>query len=129
MQKSNFDPYLDLRGTLLPIEFNHIPFTPKRLFIVKDVPKGIERGGHAHHKTHQYLICLSGKIIVILDDGSKKQYIDLKPYEGLHIPPYVWDSQIFLTGMECLLVLANTSYKKSDYINDYDYFLKKVNPR
>ena len=49
--------FKDHRGLLVPIEFAQLPFMPKRLFYVSNVPKGEERGNHAHYNTKQILTC------------------------------------------------------------------------
>ncbi len=45
-------------GTLVPIEFSELPFEPKRVFYVTNVPKGEERGNHAHFKSFLLLMML-----------------------------------------------------------------------
>ena len=119
----------DERGSLLPVEFEkHLEFTPKRCFVVTDVPKDMERGGHAHWKTEQLLVCVKGLIECTLDYGNqRKESIEMKPGECVQVPPLVWDTQIFLTGDDVLLVLCSTEYKKSDYILDYDEFTHIIN--
>ena len=122
MYKQTLEKFDDSRGCLFPLEFGKLPFTPERLFIVSDVPKGERRGGHAHYKTEQYLICLRGAIEVILDDGFIESSILLEPMQGLLVPVLIWDSQIFLTGDDILLVLASTDYNREDYIESSSVF-------
>ena len=110
------------RGSLLPLEFKNIRFTPKRIFVVNNVPVGEIRGNHSHHMTQQYLICINGKVKVFLDDGNTKEVIDLEKNESVLIPPLVWDSQQFLTPDAAILVICSTEYDKDDYIMDYRKF-------
>mgnify|MGYP003624786009 FL=1 len=57
-------------GNLIPIESElDIPFDIKRVFYVYGVKNQNDRGKHSHYKTKQLLICLSGKIEVMCDDG------------------------------------------------------------
>ena len=116
MYKQSLENFSDDRGDLHPLDFDRLPFFPKRLFVVSNVPKGETRGGHAHFKTRQFLICLEGEIEVILDDGKTKSSITLTPTEGVYVPELVWDSQVFKTDKDILLVLASTHYDRSDYI-------------
>jgi len=118
----SLENFSDERGYLYPLEFDRLPFTPKRVFMVCDVPKGETRGEHAHYETEQFLICLKGKIDVILFDGDKDVKISLSPVQGVHVPKLVWDSQIFNTGDDMLLVLASTDYDREDYIESYSTF-------
>jgi UDP-2-acetamido-3-amino-2,3-dideoxy-glucuronate N-acetyltransferase len=114
--------FSDIRGNLHPICLSELPFSPKRLFLVSDVPKGEERGGHAHYITEQYLICLKGEIEVLLYDGEEKVSKVLKPMQGIYIPNLVWDSQVFRTEDDLLLVLASTDYDREDYIESISVF-------
>lgn len=114
----------DIRGKLLPIEFGNIPFDIKRIFLVYDVPAGTERGNHAHHDTIQLLVCIKGEILVKLYDGKNTEEILL--IEGDHklVNKMIWDSQVFQTGNDVLLVLCSTSYNEIDYITDKKEFEK-----
>jgi dTDP-4-dehydrorhamnose 3,5-epimerase-like enzyme len=114
-------------GYLMPFEFTDLPFSPKRIFIINDVPKDGLRGGHAHYETQQILICVKGKILVILDHGDRIEEILIKSGETIFIDKYVWDSQKFLTGKDILCVLASTFYDINDYILDKEKFYKLKN--
>ena len=113
-------------GNLVPIESNHdIPFDIKRVFYVYGVKDQDDRGKHSHYKTKQVLICLSGKIDVIVDDGThRKKYRLSKPNQALYIPEMIWDEQVYESEESVLLVLANTYYETKDYVENYDDFLK-----
>ena len=102
-----------------------LPFGPKRLFYLYDVPTGEDRGAHAHKELHQFLVCLSGSFDVVADDGVSNSRIHLnRPWIGLHIPPMIWAAEVnFDPGSVCL-VMASDIYEESDYIRDYQDFLK-----
>ena len=115
----------DPRGNLTFIEGGrNIPFEIKRIFYIYDVPTASDRGAHAHKSLHQFLICLSGSFDVAIDDGHEKKVIHLnRPWNGLHIPPMVWASEInFDPGTVCL-VLTSDFYDEADYIRNYDEYL------
>ena len=118
--------FTDDRGVLRPFSFSELPFSPKRMFLVSDAPKGIMRGEHAHYETEQFLICLEGEITVYLYDGVKDSVKTLKPFQGIYVPKMVWDSQKFNTGKDILLVLASTEYDKEDYITSLPLFKELV---
>jgi dTDP-4-dehydrorhamnose 3,5-epimerase-like enzyme len=121
----------DPRGNLTFIEGNnHIPFDFKRVFYLYDVPTEESRGAHAHRNLHQFIVCLSGSFDVAIDDGEFQAKIHLnRPWKGLHIPPMIWAAEVnFDPGTVCL-VLASDHYEESDYIRDYDEYLKEVNAR
>lgn len=118
----------DPRGNLTFLEGGkHIPFEIKRVFYLYDVPTGGDRGAHAHKSLHQFLICLSGSFDVQLDDGKERRVVHLnRPWKGLHIPPMIWASEVSFDPGSVCLVMASDVYNESDYIRNYDEFLKAV---
>lgn len=116
--------FVDDIGCLVPVEFKEIPFAPKRVFIVMDVPANSERGGHAHKKTQQYLFCIKGLILVILHDGKNKYQFKLATGQGVLVDKMIWDSQKFMTGDDILQVFCSTVWQASDYIRDFEQFKK-----
>ncbi len=102
-----------------------IPFDIKRIFYLYDIPGGESRGAHAHKECHQFLVAASGSFEVQLDDGKVKKTVMLnQPFRGLHIPPGIWASEVnFSSGAICL-VLASHKYAESDYLRNYEEFLK-----
>ena len=103
----------------------HVPFDIKRVFYSYDIPGGEDRGGHAHKECHQLIVAAGGAFEVVLNDGVDKRTVLLnRPYVGLHVLPGVWASeQGFSSGSICL-VLASHPYIESDYIRNFDNFLK-----
>ena len=125
----NMRTVIENNGNLVPIESNYdIPFPMKRIFHVYGVRDTDVRGQHAHYTTKQLLICVSGKIEVLCDDGkNKRKYLLESPQQGLLIPEMIWDEQIYSTEDTILLVLANTEYDVEDYIEDYEKFKEMKN--
>jgi dTDP-4-dehydrorhamnose 3,5-epimerase-like enzyme len=124
--KNKLKIFSDERGSLIPFEFHNLNFEPKRMFTVSDVPKDTIRGNHAHYQTMQFIICVKGEILVMLDYGYKYEEKTLRPGECLFIDKMVWDSQKFLTGNDFMCVFASTNYDLQDYIVDKDEFYKKI---
>ena len=118
----------DLRGSLSVGEFQQqIPFTPKRYFIVFDVPGKDVRGEHAHRRCHQFLVCARGSLSVVVDDGKASEEIVLdEPNLGLYVPPMIWAVQYKYSADALLLVFASDHYDPNDYIRDYDDFLSAI---
>jgi acetyltransferase-like isoleucine patch superfamily enzyme/dTDP-4-dehydrorhamnose 3,5-epimerase-like enzyme len=119
----------DLRGNLSFTELEKdLPFVTKRCFWVFDVPSKKVRGEHAHKACHQFLICVAGDVMVMLDDGRERIEIKLDtPSRGLHIPPRVWGVQYKYSSNAVLVVLASHTYDPKDYIRDYAEFLSYKN--
>lgn len=118
----------DLRGMLVFGEVErHLPFVPKRVFMVFDVPSKYVRGQHAHRALHQFLICVRGSCAVMVDDGRIRDEVQLdSPTLGLHIPPMVWTVQYKYSPEALLMVLASDVYREEDYVRDYDVFMDLV---
>ena len=118
----------DLRGSLVSGEVeDHIPFLPRRFFTVMRVPSKDVRGAHAHRRCEQFLVCQSGSVAVVVDDGRIREEVILDdPQLGLYVPPMVWSVQYRYTQTAVLLVLASDPYEPEDYIRDYDEFLKQT---
>lgn len=118
----------DMRGNLSVVEGGElIPFDIKRLYYLYDVPGGATRGGHAHRMLRQLIIAASGSFDVILDNGKERTKYSLnRSYKGLYIPTMTWrEIENFSSGAVCM-VLASEHYDESDYIYDYDSFLRET---
>lgn len=122
----NLPRFLDLRGNLSYLEqYNHIPFEIKRTYWIYDVPGGEERWGRAFYKSQEFIISLSGSFDVILDDGIKKKTFALnRSYYGLYIPNGIWRVLDNFSTNAVALVISSTFFDESDYIRNYDEFVK-----
>ena len=129
--KYAFQQHGDERGQLVALEeFKDIPFEIKRVYYMYDTGEGVHRGFHAHRKLEQILICIHGSCKVLLDNGEEKKVISLeKPYEGLYISNDMWREMFDFSPDAVLMVLASELYDESDYIRDYDEFIKMVNEK
>ncbi len=119
--------FRDMRGSLVARQAagGSLPFVPARLFWVFDVPSKEVRGEHAHRVCEQLLICTQGSVLVVVDDGEHRQEVLLDhPARSLYIPPMVWGVQYAYSQDAVLLVAASHPYDASDYIRDYDEFLR-----
>jgi dTDP-4-dehydrorhamnose 3,5-epimerase-like enzyme len=116
----------DPRGNLSFIEEeNHIPFKIVRVYWIYDVPGGQVRGGHAFKEQREFIIALSGSFDVVVDDGKNKKVYSLnRSYYGLYIPNGLWRQMENFSTNSLAVVLSSTKYEESDYIRNYDLFLK-----
>lgn len=119
----------DDRGSLIALEEeNNIPFEIKRVYYMFNTKDGVRRGLHAHRKLKQVAIAVRGSCRFVLDDGSERVEILLdNPGQGILIDSCMW-REMYDFSKDCvLMVLADSHYDESDYIRDYDEFIKIVN--
>jgi len=121
-----FPEHGDIRGNLTVGNFgDQIPFEAKRYFLVHKVPSAETRGAHAHRVCHQFLVCVTGSVSVVADDGTVREEFKLdRPNVGLYLPPMIWGIQYKYTADAILLVFASHLYDSEDYIRSYDEFVK-----
>jgi dTDP-4-dehydrorhamnose 3,5-epimerase-like enzyme len=116
----------DERGLLTVIESNKsVPFEINRIFYIYNTISGIRRGFHAHYKTRQALVCVSGNCKVYLDNVKRKTDVLLdSPTKILILEPNDWHEMYDFSSDCVLLVLASHLYDSEDYIRDYDKFIE-----
>ena len=121
-----YPEFEDLRGNLTVTDMQNLfPFIPKRYFLVYSVSDQRIRGEHAHRECKQFLVCVSGSIHLVVDDGKQRQEIVLShPNVGVYVPAMTWTTQYKFTGNAVLLVFASHEYDNNDYIREYQEFLK-----
>jgi dTDP-4-dehydrorhamnose 3,5-epimerase-like enzyme len=118
----------DERGQLVVLEGNQaVPFDIKRVYYIYGVDPQIQRGFHAHKVTQQVAICIKGSCKMLMDDGNQKTTVLMNsPTQGVLIDVMQWHEMHDFSEDCILMVLASEHYDESDYIRDYDNFLKAV---
>lgn len=114
----------DARGRLVALEQGReVPFDIARVYYVYATEPGVARGFHAHRRTRQYAVAVSGSCTMLLDDGQQRAELWLdRPDRGLFIPPMVWHEMHDFSPDCVLLVLADALYDEMDYIREYRRF-------
>lgn len=106
----------DERGALMPIELDGLAVV--RVFVV-EAPDGAVRGGHGHASGKQLLVRLSGRIDIEtrLAGDIHSFTLDDSDHAVLIASP-VWSTQTYRGDGARLLVLCDTPYDPSTYINE-----------
>jgi dTDP-4-dehydrorhamnose 3,5-epimerase-like enzyme len=100
-----------------------VPFRIERMFALS-APAGAKRGRHAHRLCSQFMICVSGAVDVVCEDGRKKNTFALERRDqALLVPPGLWNTVEFRQDESVLIVLCDRIYEAHDYIHDYAEFL------
>ena len=109
-------PKADERGVLQPFDFDQMPFKPVRAFAVGSVPAGTVRGGHAHRSGTQLLVCLQGRIGILMRHRDQEATLVMEPSGvGLALGAGVWCQQTYLVEGTVLLAFADTPYDPASY--------------
>jgi dTDP-4-dehydrorhamnose 3,5-epimerase-like enzyme len=108
----------DSRGRLTLVPWEQLSFTPARAYVLSEIPAGASRGGHAARSQHRFVVWLSGRAMVVLDDGREATELRLAEPETLHIPPGTWLEITAIGDDLSILVLADGPYDPGDYVKD-----------
>jgi dTDP-4-dehydrorhamnose 3,5-epimerase-like enzyme len=118
----------DSLGMLIALEeARNVPFVIRRVYYIFATKSDVHRGRHAHRHLHQLAVAVRGSVTFLLDDGGGPVEVVLDdPSQGLMLGRMVW-RELYDFSEDCvLMVLADQLYDQSDYITDYDDFLREV---
>lgn len=118
----------DHSGSLVALEKGaDFPFEIKRVYYVWGTDANVVRGHHAHKELEQVIVVTSGSCDFTLDNGTRKETVHLdQPNVGLYIKGNIWRT-FSRFSLDCVvMVLASMHYDESDYIRNYDDFLRSV---
>ncbi|NBW35232.1 MAG: WxcM-like domain-containing protein [Cytophagia bacterium] len=112
-------------GYISIAESDHLPFSIKRVYWTYYTPDEVIRGNHAHKNLQQILVAVTGKITVdtVLLNGEKQTFELTKPNRCLYLPSMCWRTLKF-SHNAVLMCLASEVFSESDYIRDFDAFIK-----
>ena len=118
----------DERGALTVLEGRKaLPFEIKRVYYLTGTKEKVSRGFHAHKQLKQLAVCVSGHCQMVMDNGILRESTLLdSPEQAVVIDPMIWHEMHDFSPDCVLLVLASEIYDESDYIRNYEDFLKCV---
>ncbi len=122
-----FPDFGDERGNLVVIEGDgiDIPFDIKRAFYIYGSDSTVVRGQHANKETEFLLVNVAGSSKVKVDNGKETAVIELnRPRMGLYLANNVWKDMYDFSADSVLLVLCSRHYDGSEYIRNYDDYIK-----
>lgn len=127
-RKLQFADLGDERGKLVVAEGDiDIPFSIQRVFYIYGSDDSVVRGQHANRDSEFVLINVAGSSKVMITDGASREVVELnRPMEGVYIPKMIWKEMYDFSADSVLLVLASTHYDGSEYIRDFQQYLKEM---
>jgi len=108
----------DRRGWLSVLEEGEeVDFRIRRVYVVNIVKP---RGGHAHPRTNQLIMCTHGEVRVTLKTpGTRSVYILPNSKSGLRVSPLTWIEVEPLLENSVYIVLTDTLYNEADTIRNW----------
>lgn len=119
----------DDRGNLIVIEGDgiDIPFDIKRVFYIYGSDATVVRGQHANRQSEFLMVNVSGTSKVRVTNGLDEEVIELnEPGMGLYLPKMLWKDMYDFSADSVLVVMSNMHYDGSEYIRDYEEYLKEM---
>ena len=119
----------DERGHLVIVEGGKgVPFDIKRVFYIYGSSYDVVRGQHANKRTEFVLINVAGTSKVKVRDGLGNEAVFSlnRPHTGIYLPKMVWKDMFDFSEDSVLLCLASEHYDATEYIRDYDEFVRLV---
>jgi hypothetical protein len=112
-------------GYISVAENENLPFVPKRIYWTYFTPENVIRGHHAHYELEQILVAVAGKIEIEIEtlEGEKLNFILDNPSLGLYLPKMAWHTMKY-THNAVQMCMASMEYNETDYIRDYEIFIK-----
>jgi dTDP-4-dehydrorhamnose 3,5-epimerase-like enzyme len=123
----NFQMNQDDRGDLGVINFNELPFYPKRFFWIFNTPTNVERAGHAHKQCEQILFTLSGSVLIrIVDSKNFEHFQTINTSHGFYLKTKTWLEIKKFSENAVLGVFASHEYDRNEYIDTFEDFLNII---
>lgn len=109
-----------------PVELkDYFDFLVKRVYFI--TKPTAPTGAHCHKSEEEFFILVSGKCTAVIDRGNGLEDLPMEaPTGAMYVPAYVWHHFKDFSNDAVLLALSSTNYNpdRSDYIEDYEEFLK-----
>lgn len=102
-----------------------IDWEVKRVYFIQDCKEAT--GQHCHKVEKELFIVQRGNCTAIIDRGNGKEEIPMSgPGDAIYVGNYVWHGFKDFSPDVVLLAISSTNYSpdRSDYIENYDEYLK-----
>ena len=114
------------KSMLTPLELKEfIDFEIKRIYFITNAKE--QTSQHCHFEEKELFIIVQGSCTAVIDKGSGTEEVELTgPKKAIYVPNYVWHGFKNLSSDLIICALSSTNYNpdRSDYIEDYNEYLK-----
>ncbi|MDP2656334.1 MAG: FdtA/QdtA family cupin domain-containing protein [bacterium] len=127
IQKVLLKTFTNRGFNLTPVELAEVvPFEVKRIYFFDDMKPEDETGQHCHKIEEEFFIQMKGTSSAFIDQGNGVEEFPLKAGEALYVPSYIWHGFKNASPDSLVTALSSTNYSpdRSDYIEDYEEFVK-----
>ena len=102
----------------------YVDFEPKRIYYVHYCKEAT--GQHCHKIEEELFVVQKGSCIAIIDQGKGKEDIEMIQGDAIYVGNYVWHGFKNFSPDAVLLAISSTNYSpdRSDYVEDYEEYLK-----
>jgi oxalate decarboxylase/phosphoglucose isomerase-like protein (cupin superfamily) len=117
----SFPVFAEPRGSLGVVEFESLPFVPKRFFWLFGVGPGFARASHAHKLCEQFLVVQNGSITAKVTNSEGRVFeFNLTAGQSIYLRPRLWLELENFSPDAVVGVMASHAYESSDYINSIE---------
>ena len=104
-----------------------LPFDFKRIYFIKNVPKGEIRGAHGHKHLEQVFIAISGSFQINVESALDNSTVVMSDSKfGLYVSKNSWRQLSNFSSDAICLVLASEKYDAQDYYFDKEEFFAEI---
>jgi dTDP-4-dehydrorhamnose 3,5-epimerase-like enzyme len=116
----------DERGTLYVAELTKRGIGPfDRFYFVTGVPDGRKRGGHAHMRQAETIICVQGSVELHVESRGVRDAVALdRPGRAVYVPGGYWRDLLHFSADAVLAVCCSYPFDELDYIRDRAEFVR-----
>lgn len=121
-----FQDYSTEEGRLNVVEVSkEIGFVVNRVYWLHKINASKSRGAHAHKELWQCFIAMAGSFTITLKTEKESYTFKLDQKSGaLIVPPGYWRDLTQFSEDAVCAVLASHEYNESDYLRNYEDFMK-----
>ena len=105
-------------------------FCYKRIYFLRNIPKGEIRGEHAHKELRQIFVAVSGEFTLQVSNLQEQETIQVRQGSpGILIEPGLWRRLSNFSSDAICLVLASENYNEEDYIRNFEQYKEWIAER